>query len=170
MRHIPEEVWKLYTEDALGPEERERCDSHLQACDACMDLYLRWVDQLAECWPEPDMERIAETVMHHWTERSVPALAPASKAAECGKEKRRGWVRHPIFHYAVAAAVTLLLMGSGVFQSFTQQANAWDAGRSDSWSQRPPSWSEQLMEQTIQVIAALQPKLKQEERRGKHDE
>ncbi|MEK8133097.1 hypothetical protein WMW72_35065 [Paenibacillus filicis] len=170
MTHMPENVWRLYTEDRLGPDDRERCDHHLLTCDACLDVYLRCVEQMSESLPVPDMDVFAETAMLHWAEQTAQASISSSKEAKGCSDKRRSWMRHPVFHYTVAAAITLILMGSGVFQIFTQQASAWDANASDWMKQHPPSWSEQLMEQTVGLIAALQPKPKQEERRGKRDE
>jgi len=62
-------------------------------------------------------------------------------------------------------------MGSGVFQVFTQQASAWgDAGSQYEKKERPPSWSEQLMDRTVGWLAAIRPKANEEERRGKRDE
>ncbi|SDE32749.1 hypothetical protein SAMN02799630_05171 [Paenibacillus sp. UNCCL117] len=173
MTHVQEEVWLHYASDRLTPEERQLCEVHLEQCDECLELYMHALDKQSGDIPEPDMERLTQAALSRWDEYT--GADPAGSTARCGsspdRDERRSWMRHPVFHYTVAASITLMLMGSGVFQVFTQQASAWgDIGSQLEKQQRPPSWSEQLMERTTGWLAAIRPKANEAERRGQRDE
>ncbi|WP_159885301.1 anti-sigma factor [Paenibacillus puerhi] len=171
MTHVPEEQWLLFASGQLESDERQRCEDHLEQCDECLALYAHAVERLAYSLPEPDMDQLAEGAMQRWEERYGAAAVNARCSLEEKHDRRRNWMRHPIFHYTVAAAITLILMGSGVFQVFTQNASAWvDTNLPAESEELPPSWSEQVMERTVGLLATIQPKEKLEERRGKHDE
>ncbi|KEQ25193.1 anti-sigma factor family protein [Paenibacillus tyrfis] len=161
-QHRPLNIWMQYVNDELPPEERERCEAHLDDCDACLELYMECIGQLADRLPAlPDTDAFAAAVMQRWTEKQALAPGaenhPANQSAE--RKQRIPWTQSPFFHYAVAAAITLLLMSTGVFRSLMGHP---EPGRmSYSASDRTEAYvpfSEILLEKTIGLLDSIQPK------------
>ncbi|MFB0847382.1 anti-sigma factor family protein [Paenibacillus oleatilyticus] len=161
-QHRPLDIWMQYVNDELPPEERERCEAHLDGCDACLELYMECIGQLAAGLPGlPDTDAFAAAVMQRWAEEQLPAPDvkdnPANPPAE--RKRRIPWTQSPFFHYAVAAAITLLLMSTGVFHSLMGHP---EPGRiSYSASDRTEAYvpfSEVLLEKTIGLLDSIQPK------------
>lgn len=167
MKHISEETWQLYINDELPDDERNCCEEHMTACDSCLELYMSCLDRAAERLPQPDMHTLTERTMLRWDEH-MQQQGESSAGRQTNRRLSRSWMRHPIFHYAVAAAITLILMGSGVFQMFAQQVNALDPrAQAETDPVQHRSFSNQLMNKTIGMLDAIQPK---QEERGKLDE
>ncbi|SCW57980.1 Putative zinc-finger [Paenibacillus tianmuensis] len=161
-QHRPLNIWMQYVNDELPPEERERCEAHLDGCDACLELYMECIGQMADGLPVlPDTDAFAAAVMQRWTEEQPPAPGaddnPANQPAE--RKRRIPWTQSPFFHYAVAAAITLLLMSTGVFHSLT--GNLEPGRMSYSASDQAEAYvpfSEMLLEKTIGLLDSIQPK------------
>ncbi|GIQ68969.1 zf-HC2 domain-containing protein [Xylanibacillus composti] len=101
--HYDRLFWNAYIADTLDEPERQRAEDHLLDCEACLALYLACVEEESPSMPALDpkqSEALANDVVH--------ALFP-----------KKRWFQHVIFHYAVAASITLLLMGSGAFDRMT---------------------------------------------------
>ncbi|GEM_PF-1821034 len=110
--------------------------------------------------PMPDMRQIEDrVVLHLLLERQ------RNEGREGGKpdrrrphaeERRRDWLRHPVTHYAVAACVTLLLLGSGALAGMSAKLSELDrsgelrlacceAQEETAWPGRDDSCSRRLM-------------------------
>ncbi|MDO3680986.1 anti-sigma factor family protein [Paenibacillus ehimensis] len=161
-QHRPLNIWMQYVNDELPPEERERCEAHLDGCDTCLELYMECIGQMAAGLPAlPDSDAFAAAVMQRWTEEQPLAPRAEDDLANQPPERKRRipWTQSPFFHYAVAAAITLLLMSTGVFQSLMGHP---EPGRmSHSASDRAEAYvpfSEILLEKTIGILDSIQPK------------
>ena len=135
MRHYKDEEWLLYMKDELAESRRGEIEDHLYSCDQCLEIYMKLVeDQAREL---PDLENI------HFTDEVVMKL-PVNKEIQ-----KKSILQSPIFHYGVAAVVTLSLMSTGVFQSMTGIVGTVEAS---SFSKQRQSVSTSLMEKALSVF------------------
>ncbi|SMG43658.1 hypothetical protein [Paenibacillus aquistagni] len=56
----------------------------------------------------------------HQPEQGVNRAA-SDQEVPASRKHRRHWLEHPLFHYTVAAAITLLFMASGVFEALLRE-------------------------------------------------
>lgn len=162
MNHRREETWLQYVKDELTNEERANCEAHLDSCDACFELYMQCLEQAGDFLPQlEDQEAFSTRVMMR-LEQEMPHTRLVERVPEQTKRKLRiPWIQHPFFHYAVAAAITLILMSTGVFQTLTQQISRLDTAAEKKTAETPilhVSVSEQLMNKTIGMLDSIQPR------------
>lgn len=135
MNHVSYEQWQLYVKNELNDDVREGYDEHLYSCDQCLEVYLMAVTEF---------------------ESELPVLSNADEftnmiMAEVSNEKKKYEVTSPfyqktIFHYGIAAAMTILFMTSGVFQSITKYV---DNVQSPNIEESTPSVTEELVNKTF---------------------
>ncbi len=108
MTHYTDQQWKAYIQ---GDElDRASMDTHLLECDACMDIYLIVVEDLHELLPEiTNITAFSEGVLQHI--KSLPTYS--TKHSQPMTHRR--WYTNMFFHYTIAASLTILLVGSGIF-------------------------------------------------------
>lgn len=133
MNHYDRLFWNAYIADNVDATERQHAEAHLLNCESCVTLYLACME--------------AE-------QASVPALAPqqceamADDVLQALFPKKR-WFQQTLFHYAVAASLTLLLMSSGAFDrmthavQFTETASS-EASLTDRLMQKAEGWLDAL--------------------------
>ncbi|NOU95000.1 hypothetical protein GC093_17485 [Paenibacillus sp. LMG 31456] len=172
MKHYTLEQWDLYAGERLSEEESLAYETHLSSCDSCLELYMQSLECAADSYPmlQADAE-FAEAVMGRIS-REESMASPASIPLELIKSStvRRtpAFTRHPLFHYTVAAAITIILMGSGAFQSLTERighletaAEAMDQSQAQGETPKVnerTSVSYKIMEKTIVMLDSIQPK------------
>jgi hypothetical protein len=157
MKHYDIEAWSAYVKGQLSAEAQCDQEAHLYGCEACLQLYMDCViahdvepvtnapkpSYLEDKWIEQIMIRIeTQKQLHH--KLSAPFRKPAL-------------YRMPVFQYALAAAITISLMTTGIFHEITSGIE-----------QSPPtttqtldtSYTDQLMDKTVAVLDAIQLKAK----------
>jgi anti-sigma factor RsiW len=102
VKHYHGRAWLLYRQNRIGEEERRLMEEHLASCDLCLQRYLdAGTEQdalLAELLLPPDFsDRVKEMIR--------------SRRWQAYKKQRS----RSLANYAVAAAITLVLMSSGIF-------------------------------------------------------
>ncbi|CAG7655683.1 zf-HC2 domain-containing protein [Paenibacillus allorhizosphaerae] len=160
MNHIPVEQWKKYVEDELEPVERERCEAHLIVCDLCLEQYMQCLEQ-SEGLPLPDDEAaFAAAAMNRFDElcTSQERNAALTVLPAARRDARLPLLHHPFFHYAVAAVITLILMGSGVFQTITQQIAHIEPDSANAAEPADEPFSKIIMNHTLGMLDSIQPK------------
>jgi hypothetical protein len=171
MKHYTLEQWKTYVGQELTDQEHEQFERHLESCESCLELYMLSLELAADFYPMlRDEQALADQVMEAIqaadqpkSMASRPVIEGASWSWKQNRLKLGPWIRHPLFHYTVAAAITLILMSSGVFQSLADRMGQGDQlstkpTQAVPWEE-PLSVSKKLMDQTIIVLDAIQPKL-----------
>jgi anti-sigma factor RsiW len=110
MKHISSDEWMRYVKGELTDELRDSYEAHLYDCEECMNSYLKAMEA---------------------SESSLPLLSEGSQLTDAimkqigevdltrGATNQRPFYQHTLFHYVIAAAMTLVLMFSGVFHSIT---------------------------------------------------
>jgi anti-sigma factor RsiW len=176
--HYSKEEWQMYAEGRIDDRDRDAFEKHLYECDICMNQYVELLEGLndsgksqevssSDAW-ERDMpgKDFTDRVMAALKELGgtalpVPEESGAGVAADGGVDaKGRGKAvvsqvplfRRPLFHYAVAAVITLILMSTGMFHNISSRVEHLET---QSGEQREPI-SERLMEKTVSMLEAMQ--------------
>ncbi|WP_173917302.1 zf-HC2 domain-containing protein [Halobacillus sp. Marseille-Q1614] len=124
MIHVTEEKMFAYIEDELPEDDRLLVEGHIDKCSQCFDSYLDAVDRLNTSYElSPSFtDDIIDVIKEH-------------------TPKKAGKARGTLFNYAIASSMTLLLMGSGVFQYVFSTFD-------DQQFQEQPSITEKLLNET----------------------
>lgn len=133
--HMTRIEWLSFIHNQLPDVERERYEDHLYICDDCLAVFM---DCLAET-ERPDTICNPDPVLSH---KSAPA---------------KPFYQHTLFHYGVAASITIILMSTGVFSQLIHQSNAWSLFTGEK-QQR--SVTDQLMQKTTALLDQLRPSAK----------
>ncbi|WP_410768412.1 hypothetical protein [Fontibacillus sp. BL9] len=137
------EMWRKYIRGDLNPERSERLDQLLQDDDAMFQVYIKELMATQDELPKLlDEERFADSVL---------STLPAHARNRVDKSRRKRW-HNPLLHYVIAASITLLLLGGGVFDLLSAGANAavqHQAGEGPI--------SERLMERATQWMEKIKP-------------
>jgi hypothetical protein len=136
MKHISYEEWMKYVKNELTDTVREVYDDHLYSCDQCLEPYLQAVDEYESELP----------VLSNEDEFTDLIMAQVKKAAKHEPEVSTPFYQKTFFHYAIAAAMTILFMSSGVFQSITKYVYTV---QSSEITESTPSVTEEFVNKTL---------------------
>jgi hypothetical protein len=167
MRHYNSEEWSAYVEGQLSTEAQIEYEVHLYSCEACLLLYM-------DCVITPDVEPIANAAKisyleETWIEQIMDRIEAQKQPHQTlfKPVRKTALLRKPIFQYSVAAAITLLLMTTGIFHGITG-----GMGQSPSAAKQilEASYTDQLMDRTVAMLDAIQLKAKLIEKGGQNHE
>lgn len=150
MKHYAYDEWLKYVKNELEDDVREAYEDHLYSCDQCLELYLTAVeeDDLPIIENEPDF---TDLVMAQITNQKQ--LTAVEEKERKHPKKRVTFYQKSIFHYGVAAAMTLILMSTGVFQSLTQYAGGVE---SQGFKEKDTSMTEGIVDKTFAWMDSLE--------------
>ena len=101
MSHFSREQWKEYI---LSPHKYSAMEEHLLTCDKCLDTYL-----------EVSSEQ-EDHIFHE--DFTTNIMSTVTKLDLYEKEvKKQKWYETTIFHYTLAASLTIILVSGGFFTS-----------------------------------------------------
>ncbi|WP_282938724.1 hypothetical protein [Paenibacillus sp. RC67] len=168
MKHYTVEEWSKYARQELTSEEQLEYEIHLSSCDECLDKYMQGLELTTDTFPrlaEAAEDAIVESVMQrieYESTRSFQAVEiPSQPLSKRQDRTASSFLRHPVFHYAVAAVITLLLMGTSTFHSLMDRIGSAETNiEAGPWVQEEirSSVSQKIMEKTIVMLDSLQPK------------
>jgi anti-sigma factor RsiW len=145
MKHISYEEWLDYVEDHISDPVRDQYEAHLYTCDHCMEIYLSAVEASESSFPDiSDESGFTEAVM---------AEVQCKKKPDARKKQK--FYQQAAFHYIVAAAMTILLMYTGVFQQLVGFAEEFERSAR-------PSITEEMMKKTSDFIDNVENETKEE--------
>ena len=108
--HYSRDHWMKYVKDELSETERIMLEDHLYTCDQCLELYIDVVDKQEEILPSiSDETAFMNDIMKQ--------IFNENMVIEKVGDKKRPFYQSSIFHYAIAASLTLILMSAGFFQT-----------------------------------------------------
>ncbi len=116
MTHYTLNQWQAYIQ---GDElDRASMDNHLLECDACMEIYVIVLEELNEILPQiTNIKAFSDKV---FTEiKSLPYKNTITQQAQSNKR----WYTNTFFHYTIAASLTILLVGSGIFDQMFERVS-----------------------------------------------
>ncbi|TCJ03225.1 hypothetical protein [Cytobacillus praedii] len=153
MMHYSEQEWMKYVKNELDKDVREEYENHLYSCDQCLESYLMAVE--AEEAELPMISNEADFTTLVMAQIADVKRETAQKSL-IGKKKKSIY-QSSFFHYSIAAAVTILLMTTGVFQSITQYAE----NVQNPNLQEEPSMTQGLVDKTFAWMDSLEGKTKE---------
>lgn len=133
MRHFEYEEWVKYVQDEVDENLRSIYEQHLASCDVCLNRYMEALENSQDMFPELS-EQFTDTVVNYVFEHTQP--------------KQQARKNQSFFHYVIAAAMTLILMGTGVFGELAQLA-----GSIEQKAEEPSaSFTDELMNKTLSFL------------------
>ena len=99
MNHYTQADWAAYIKDELQEEQRQKYEDHLYSCDHCLETYMSCVQEHA-------------ALLHVPTSLQKEQWAEERPVQKIGYPSRKRFVP-----YVIAASITLILTGTGVFES-----------------------------------------------------
>ncbi len=153
MKHYSYEEWMTYVKNEVDKAERESFEDHLYSCDQCLDCYLQAVAEVENELPVIENEAdFTNVVMAQIAESKQPKIPTI-------KEKRKTpFYQTAIFHYSIAAAMTILLMTTGVFQSITKYT---ESVQTPNFHEKETSVTEGIVDKTFAWMDSLEKKSKE---------
>ncbi|MDF2857465.1 MAG: hypothetical protein K0Q87_3316 [Neobacillus sp.] len=151
MKHFSYDEWLNYIKNDITENIREEFENHLYTCDQCLELYLQAIAEYESTLPSLTNEStFTDLVMTEVSKQysKVGTLVPKEKT-------KRPFYQQAGFHYFLAAAATLLLMFSGVFQSLATYASAVEA---PTIQEKKPSVTEGVIDKTFAWMDSLDKK------------
>lgn len=137
MTHPDQETISRYISGELPEDGRAGIEEHIYGCSECLEIYMEQLDAARDLLPGlAGGEALTDRIMDR-----LPAP--------------RRWYHHPLFHYGIAAAIMLALMGSGLFHQLFRETEEWTTYEART---EGASYSGQLMEQTLTVIGHIKDK------------
>jgi len=152
MAHYGDDMLAAYIKDKLSEEKRVEIEDHLFSCNECLDVYMQQMDAGAD--QLPSLENHSS-----FTDEVIESLSFSKPAMKIPTRKRRIY-QHSLFHYGVAAGVTLVLMTSGFFQGITGIVSNVEAASNSPTQQ---TVSKNVMEKALSFIDMIEPKQKEGE-------
>jgi anti-sigma factor RsiW len=163
MKHYCIEEWSAYVKGQLSAEAQREHEAHLYGCEACLQLYMDCITALED---EPVTNAPKPSYMEDtWIEQIMDRIENQKQPLQMLSNPLRkiALYRKPIFQYALAAAITIILMTTGIFHGITSGIE-----------QSPPttkqtldaSYTDQLMDKTVAMLDAIQLKAKLIEKGG----
>lgn len=113
------DLWKKYICGEIPPETAKRLDVLLTEDQQAFDTYMEVLATLESGMLALEDERRFM--------KNVLAALPQEKQIieadpEIGKQPK-SWIHKPLFHYVIAASITVLLLTSGFFDLLSAEAN-----------------------------------------------
>lgn len=115
MNHMTYDNWLQYVNDELDEETRNHYENHLYSCDDCLELYLQAVE--ANEFQLPELTTTFTDSIMQQVQGMRKDEGAASKAVKQNKFRKQ-----TITHYILAAAMTMILMSTGVFSQLMNVA------------------------------------------------
>lgn len=138
------EMAKAYLEGQGDAADREAWEQQLLEDEDVFASYMKMLDELEkELPPLENSPAFTESVIKDWADRLAPSTELEQISDKEGKRRYR-WYEKTIFHYAVAASLTLLIMSSGMFDKLLTGEMELVIPKKDN----SPSFSEQMMQTT----------------------
>ncbi|NIK72341.1 zf-HC2 domain-containing protein [Paenibacillus sp. BK720] len=165
--HVTTADLAAYIGDELPEHNRERIELHIAACEPCMALFMNAIEasEVAESDPASDGAAEAKAVvipdMKKLGKRVVDILlaesARKNPVMRAEPARRQSFLQRPVVHFAAAAAITLLLLGTGTFSGLSAKLGEMDSHsattgqtveKDDEQPPQGPTWSDRMVTRT----------------------
>jgi hypothetical protein len=164
MKHYTYDEWLQYVKDEINEKTKEELEDHLYTCDQCLNNYLMAMEANESSLPIlSDVSSFTELVMAEVskqktavpdTDKNLNTMLIAPSVPDTEIKKKRLY-QQAVFHYLLAAAATILLTFSGVFQSLAAYANSIERAQVQ---EKRPSMTEGVINKTFAWMDSLEKK------------
>jgi hypothetical protein len=164
MKHYTYDEWLQYVNNEINEKTKEELEEHLYSCDQCLNHYLIAMEANESSLPILSNESsftdsVMEQVSMHMTmvpdtirNLNTMSIVPSVPDTQI---KKRPFYQQAAFHYLLAAAATILLTFSGVFQSLAAYANSIE---NPQIQEKKPSVTEGVISKTFAWMDSLETK------------
>lgn len=135
MSHKSYNTWRLFVKDELSVTDRQLCEEHLYTCDECLQLYLKAMEDIEASIPPLLDHSFTNHVMEQIETKTV------------SRENDQSLFRRKLLHYLIATAMTVMLMGSGIFTQLVETVKWFDGDH-----QEQPSLITSIMNSSTSII------------------
>lgn len=183
MNHLSERMLRAYLDNTLSNAESGDLEQHLYQCNQCLEAYLRCIESNRSQVPEesivemkefyPQELNLGDAVMaeiKRTTSASVkvePLLNQLSPDGPHDSDHHHfsSRARQTFLHYAMAAAITLVLLSTGVFEQLFvivgQATNQDPTSNANPILEEQVPWSTQMMEHVGSWLDNINEELKE---------
>ncbi|WP_128102512.1 hypothetical protein [Paenibacillus sp. DCT19] len=129
--------WSDYIEGRIPPSQSLFMEQALMENPDEMHNYVEALDVHGELPSLNDPTGFADSIMHQINQMQPSNVRPLSRS------HRYRWVEHKVFHYAVAACLTLIFLSSGVFDKvapYHLQDGEHGGSFTEKWTEAATSW------------------------------
>ncbi|MFX3634655.1 MAG: zf-HC2 domain-containing protein [Candidatus Pristimantibacillus sp.] len=179
--HIETSMMERYVTDQLSEQDREQVETHMATCDPCIERFMTAMAAVEASGSSegceaarlsiplielPDMERLGRRVSEKlFAEQGQSSDTPIAVVVQERPLRRRSWLQHPATHFTAAAAITLLLLGTGTFNGISERLTEIEQERLTenqpeqslvTPNQQGPSWSDRMVDRTTSWINEMQ--------------
>jgi len=131
--------WTDYIEGHMSETQANRMEQLLMEDAEAMDSYLEALGIHGELPPLHDPTGFADSVMHR-----IEGIQPTQSQGKSRAGRNRRWLEHKVFHYAVAACLTLIFLSSGLFDKVAPYHKFQDGDHrgsfTEKWTEAATSW------------------------------
>ncbi|WP_336790870.1 zf-HC2 domain-containing protein [Paenibacillus sp. MMO-177] len=164
--HVTAAELTAYIHDELAERKREEIELHIAACEPCMVLFMTAIEasEAGESDPAsdgpakareaiPDMKKLGKRVIDVLLAESA-RKNPVMRAEPA---RRQSFLQRPVVHFTAAAAITLLLLGTGTFSGISAKLGEMDSHSAatgqtiEKDAEQPPqgpTWSDRMVTRT----------------------
>lgn len=146
VNHIPYEKWQYYLRDELEEKARVQYEEHLYDCDQCLALYSEAVEEVNQEMPSA-----------MFTDQIMQKIAEQNRINQPTTVKKSSFYQKAVFHYVVAAAMTIILMSSGIFANLVNVISDFE-----SQNRKESSIVSGLMDKSLSIINGMENGSKEE--------
>lgn len=117
MEHYTSEEWHQYKKGECTCEKSNAMEDHLAICDECLMIFLTLID-------ETEIAKAHNLIPIDFTKKVMKKIQPRrghEQKKSQGKKKINEKTKSALIYYVAAASITLIFMGSGVFQTFVEK-------------------------------------------------
>jgi anti-sigma factor RsiW len=155
MKHYSYGEWLGYVKDEVSVKTREELESHLYTCEECLEHYLQAVSEHETSLPVLSNEdSFTDLIMAEVSKQKEIIEKPTAHKQPV--KTKKPFYQQASFHYLIAAAATLLLSFSGVFQSLATYASAVEAPQHSK--EKKPTVTEGVIDKTFAWMDSLEKK------------
>lgn len=154
MKHFDKQEWLAFQEGREGADKITIMEAHLTICEDCRQAFLSSIDA-------DEISRAESFIPPDFTVRTLNLLqAPDNKTGALNYQQKARIKRRLLSFYVAAAAVTLMLMSGGVFQSAARQVTNIPISYNTQVPAKThfilPNWPDQLREKTAGWLDAIE--------------
>lgn len=168
MKHYTIAQWTEYIGGQLTEEAQNECETHLYGCDECLQVYMDCVAQLEPQPAEDLLETEAGQPEDIWIEQIMVRIEKQKQPPlPFSPPRKAALYRKPVFQYALAAVITIILMATGILQGVTGGINQQQPTTKQTLD---ASYTDKLMDKTVAMLDNIQLKAKLIEKGGVNHE
>jgi len=131
--------WTDYIEGHMNEIQANQMEQLLMEDPDAMDIYLEALGIHGELPPLHDPTGFADSVMHR-----IEGIQSSKAQRKSRAGRNRRWLEHKVFHYAVAACLTLIFLSSGLFDKVAPYHKFQDGDHrgsfTEKWTEAATSW------------------------------